>query len=197
MAPTVVAVFAKRPVLGRVKTRLANDIGQEAALAAAVALRDATMAAVASTPRSVLPVLATVGRHPSVAGWEVWGQGTGDLGARLARVLRRGCARGVGVLALGADTAQPDPQAIAAAIDAVHAGLPAMGRVEDGGFWLLAVPAVPRGLLCRVPWSCASTATAVESRLLACWPQVHAVRSTFDVDTGPDWHRWRALATTA
>ena len=66
MDKTVVAVFAKRPVLGGVKTRLAADVGAAQALQAAIALRDATLAAVVATPRACLPVLATVGRHPPV-----------------------------------------------------------------------------------------------------------------------------------
>jgi glycosyltransferase A (GT-A) superfamily protein (DUF2064 family) len=192
MQPVVVAVFAKRPVLGRVKTRLAADVGPEVALETAIALRDATMAAVRTVPRGVRPVLATVGPHPRMSGWEVWGQGSGDLGERIARILRRGCRVGAGAVALGADTAVPDPEAIAAAIDAIHRGVPALGRVEDGGFWLLAVPNVPRALLTRLPWSAPTTADAVHARLCAVWPEVVSVRSTFDVDTVEDWRRWRA-----
>lgn len=163
-----VCVFAKPPVPGSVKTRLGAHVGGEAAAEMARALFDDTWAVIRATP-GLRPVLATTdpGRPGlEVPAGEVWGQGGGDLGARVERVLRRGLARAPVAVAMGADTFGLDAACLAR-VQAGIAGLDALlAPSTDGGFWWLAVRRLPVGTLAGVPWSTARTSAAVRGALV-------------------------------
>jgi rSAM/selenodomain-associated transferase 1 len=105
---TALLLFAKLPVPGRVKTRLARAIGSDAAAALADAfLRDAAMrwravsgcapVVAADTPDE--PYWAAVFPPP----WRIEPQGEGDLGSRLSRAFAREFARYGRVAAIGTD----------------------------------------------------------------------------------------------
>ncbi|MBV9036745.1 MAG: DUF2064 domain-containing protein [Acidobacteriaceae bacterium] len=106
MTEIPVCVFAKPPLAGHVKTRLAPFIGsREAAALAAAMLRD-TWSVVQSVP-DVVPVLAAT--EPGlfgidVPGARIWLQPPGDLGLRMEDILRRGLQTRPAAIALGADS---------------------------------------------------------------------------------------------
>jgi rSAM/selenodomain-associated transferase 1 len=101
-------LFAKLPVAGRVKTRLARAIGADAAAALAEAfLRDASdrwravpgFAPVVAADAPEDPFWTAVFPPP----WRIEAQGEGDLGSRLARAFAREFVRSRRVAVLGAD----------------------------------------------------------------------------------------------
>jgi len=192
MTPTIpVFIFAKPPVPGLVKTRLALP-GRAAELARAflidtyVTIQDLGWAS---------PIVATTGdldaRLRAVLAPTVWPQGDGDLGARLERVLRRALEHSPAAIAVGADSpALPieryeEARAALATSDAV------IGPSEDGGFYLLAVKRCPDGLLADLPWSTAGTFAATVARLRARGLTVATLAPWFDVDHPADLERLR------
>jgi hypothetical protein len=106
--PTALLLFAKLPVPGRVKTRLARAIGSHAAAALAEAfLRDAADRW-GGTPGCAPIVAADAPEDPFWAAvfpppWRIEAQGEGDLGSRLSRAFAREFTRYRRVAALGAD----------------------------------------------------------------------------------------------
>jgi rSAM/selenodomain-associated transferase 1 len=189
-----VCIFAKPPNAGEVKTRLAPELGDSAAAALAAAmLRDVWQ--VASSCPGVRPVLATTeqGEFPiAVVPEDVWLQGKGGLGSRLERILRKGLASAAAAVALGADTPAITVSHLELAIEALQTHDAAMGRCEDGGFYLLALRRCPEGLFADLPWSNAETATAMEKRLSDNGFAVKTLETLFDVDTPEDLPRLAA-----
>ena len=190
-----VAIWAKAPVPGRVKTRLAVDLGHTAAAALARAFLLDVHRAVERCA-GVHPVLTTT------ADWTehgicpptdlLWLQGPGSLGERLERVTRRALAAHPGVLHLGADSPGFPTAALVEAADALQRGEPSvLGRSADGGFWLLGLSRCPPGLFDALPWSTARTADAMLERLDACNMTARVVAPWFDVDTLADLERMR------
>jgi len=186
--------MVKEPRPGRVKTRLARDIGT---IAAARWFRGHALDLVArlQDPRWRL-VLAVAPDRAGLAS-RVWpahlpriAQGRGDLGARMARVFRTlppGPA-----LIVGADIAGLTPAHVARAFAALGPAPAVLGPATDGGYWALGLRRTacpPARLLEGVRWSTphalADTAATLPART------ARADRLS-DVDTAGDLARARA-----
>ncbi len=154
--------MAKVPRAGRVKTRLAGEVGTVAALSFYRANLEATLwrlsaprrwrTTLALTPdltdlRDIgLGALPPLDRRP---------QGGGDLGARMERLLGRWRTAGPRVL-VGADIPHLTTTHIAAAFDALSGQDAVLGPAPDGGFWLIGLAPrrrLRRGTLSGVRWS--------------------------------------------
>lgn len=191
-----ILVVAKAPVRGRVKTRLAATLGEQAALELATAFLADTVALVDRIPgaRGVLATTASLAGPP---GWEVWQQGEGDLGARLERLARRGLAGARWVVLLGADSPGMPARLLEAACAAASDGRAALIPAADGGFVALALPRYPDGLLDGIPWSTATAAASTLDALHRADLDVLVVDGWFDVDEAADLDRLRATVDPA
>ncbi len=207
-------VMAKRPVAGRVKTRLCPPFSPaEAAELAAAAIADTLAAAFAAVPVAALrgyrlePVLVLDGRPdgwlPPLLRHEVDGpaqmrvvpQRGDQLDSRLAAAFED-AAFDVPALLIGMDTPQVTSSTLVGAIEALAApGCDAvLGHAEDGGFWALGLRRADPALLLGVPMSTAFTGAAQESRLAAAGLRVGVLEQLCDVDTAEDSERVAALA---
>lgn len=149
--------MVKAPIAGRVKTRLAREIG--AALAAH--LTRLHMAALLDrvgrdrrweTWLAVAPDLAATSRFwPSC--YRRVPQGSGDLGARMQRVMDRFPPGPV--IIIGSDIAAIQATDIARAFASLGHHDAVFGPAEDGGYWLVGCKRFPRVLrfFGNVRWS--------------------------------------------
>ena len=184
-----VAIFARAPVAGQVKTRLAGAVGAEGAARLASAFLRDTWSALAALPwlRAVVATTGPLGE--AFADVEAWDQGDGDLGRRIERMLQRGLQEAPLALAIGADTPGlpsrlfDEARLVLASADAV------IGPCSDGGFYLLGVRECPDGLLADLPWSQADTCACVETRLEERGYRVALLEPYFDVDRPEDLAR--------
>lgn len=180
-----VCIFAKPPVPGRVKTRLAQAIGAiHAAELAAAMLRDVWC--VVNSLGGVVPVLAATESGNfgiDVPDQRIWLQQPGDLGSRIECILQRGLQSAPAAIALGADTPLITAVHLAEAIDQVRSGNAVLGPCSDGGFYLLGLANCPPGLLAGIPWSSERTLIETESRLAAQGMRVARTHTLCDVDT--------------
>lgn len=186
-------VMAKLPVAGRVKTRLAAEVG----VAEATRFYRATARA----------VLGRLGRQPF---WRTWiavspdravgspmlplprahvAQGGGDLGQRMQRPMRMLppgplCVVGTDVPAIGARDVRRAFQQIGQR-DVVF------GPAEDGGFWLVGMRRRPRVVwpYRDVAWSKPDTLARVLANLSAL--DVGFTTTLSDVDSAADKNRMR------
>jgi len=187
--------FVREPRLGRVKTRLARDIGGVAAWqfyreALAGVLRRLGPDGRWRCWLAVTPdrTRATPGLWP--AGWQRVGQGSGDLGVRLARVMRS-LPPGPAVI-VGTDVPDLERRHVAAAFRALGAADVVLGPAADGGYWLIGAKRCPRlpALFAGVRWS---TAHALADTLgNARGLRVVLLDTLEDVDDGADWSRLQA-----
>lgn len=191
-----VCVFAKPPVAGSVKTRLANS--EHAARLARAFLVDTcdSLRAIAW----IDPILATTGPlAPSLAqrvGVPIWPQGDGDLGARIERVMIRALGSARGAIAIGADTPGLPRELLDRAGEALTEADAAIGPTDDGGFYLLALRACPVGLLAELPWSRSDTFAMTLGRLRERGLRTRVLDPWFDIDRPADLARLHALLTT-
>lgn len=131
--------MVKAAAAGRVKTRLADDIGSVAATAFYRHTCAAVIARLANDTRwqTVLAVTPDTAVAEPIwpAGLARIGQGTGDLGARMRRVL---AAQPPGpVIIVGTDIPAIRPRHIADAFTALGADDVVFGPAPDGGYWLV------------------------------------------------------------
>jgi len=191
----VLCVFAKPPVAGTVKTRLAGSLGTETAARLARAFLADTWDAVRAVPW-LRPVLCTTERfsgESEVGAHNVWLQGRGDLGERIERTLRRALLRAPAALAIGADTPGLPAPLLAQARDALDSADAALGPCDDGGFYLIGLKRCPRGLLRELPWSSPLTCDRTLSRLRARGLKTTVLAPWFDVDRPADLERLQLL----
>jgi hypothetical protein len=191
-----ICVFAKPPVPGKVKTRLAAQIGERyAAEFARAFLRDTW--AMASTFVGVTPVLATTEagiEELELSGPpETWLQGNGDLGQRLERVFTRALAKASFVIAIGADTPGLPPHLMRSAIADLATADAVLGPADDGGFYLIGLRRCPAGLFERLPWSMSTTFAAMQERLRAHAMTVSVLEPWFDIDQAEDLERLHSM----
>jgi uncharacterized protein len=185
----VICIFAKPPVAGQVKTRLAAALGPERAAELARAFLDDTIAAVTALPWARAALATT---EPVQTALPVLLQGEGDLGARIERVLRTALQRAPLTIAIGSDAPALPARFLEAARAALQDADAVVGPADDGGFYLLGVRVCPEGLLADLPWSSSDTFTRTIERLRARGLRAHVLDPWFDVDRVEDLDRLRA-----
>ncbi len=183
-----VCIFAKPPVAGLVKTRLAAVIGTtEAAELAAAMLRDVWNTVSACAGACAVLAVGAEGDFPlDVPHADRWLQCPGDLGERIESILRRGIEQAPAAIAVGADSPLLTAAHVSEAIAALQNHDAVIGRCEDGGFYLLGMRACPPGLLAEIPWSSSDTAQAVACRITRNGGRLAEITTLFDVDTPAD-----------
>jgi hypothetical protein len=151
-------LFARAPLLGGGKRRLAREIGDIAALRFERALIALLLRRLARDRRWRLRIAVTPDKARRRArhwrrGVEAVGQGAGDLGIRMRRALAS-CPPGPAVL-VGADIPALNARHIAAAFRLLGKHDLVFGPAEDGGFWLVGArhPRQLPPLFERVRWS--------------------------------------------
>lgn len=190
-----VAVIAKAPVPGRVKTRLCPPCTPEQAAAIAeAALRD-TLDAVAATSAGRHVVVLDGARPEWIPdAFEVLAQRGDGLDERLAAAFDD--LAGPAVI-IGMDT----PQVTAPLLDGVVASLCAagtdavLGRANDGGYWVIGLRRPDPAVLLGVPMSVAHTHHAQSARLVERGLRTAAVQELTDMDTFDEALQVAAIAT--
>jgi hypothetical protein len=194
MSHNHLVAFVKAPRLGRVKSRLARDIG----VVAAWKFYRTTMAgilrpfdgdnrwfrwlAVTPDPAVAEPVLWP-------RGWRRMPQGSGDLGARMGRVMKT-LPPGP-VVIIGTDVPGIRPRHIAQAFHALGRYEAVFGPAADGGYWLVGLRRRPRcpEIFSGVQWS----TSAALADTIANIPKTNIAMLEVlqDIDTGADLDCWR------
>jgi rSAM/selenodomain-associated transferase 1 len=190
-----IAVFAKPPRPGEVKTRLIPHLGPTGAAELAEALLQDTWEPLASLPWARRVLASTTQTPPPclTGAVEVWLQGEGDLGARLERIARRALQRQRAFIALGADSPGLPPHFLEAAREALGRADAVLGPCEDGGFYLLGLRTCPEGLLAAINWSAATTCQETQGKLAAAGLTLELLEPWFDVDTPADLPKLNAV----
>lgn len=194
-----VILFARHPEAGRVKTRLAKDLGDENALRIYQALLAHTLETVRNSGyRNVLmvePPDRTAEAGIWAPGMDLYlPQSGGDLGARMSDAVKSAFARGAErVLLLGCDCPQISKESLISSFKALEACDVVLGPCLDGGYYLLGLKEEREALFRSIPWS---TGAVLEATLNILKKQTlsYILHEKFsDVDTQEDFERVRHL----
>jgi rSAM/selenodomain-associated transferase 1 len=188
-------IFLKAPQAGRVKTRLAAELGPATALHTYQRLVETLLGRLSTVERVELRFspdnAAGEVSHWLREGWNLRGQGTGDLGERLCRAFRDAFESDARrVVIIGSDCPDVTHADIKAAWTALETHDVVFGPATDGGYWLIGLRAVHQALFDGIHWS---TNTVLAETLAACERcglTVHRLRELADVDTAEDWRRF-------
>jgi rSAM/selenodomain-associated transferase 1 len=195
-------VFARAPQLGRVKTRLAADVGNAAALAAYLELgrtcwHEVTMARRLTAARAILAFTPSDAEE-SMAAWlpgadAYLPQCAGDLGARMRHALERETAAGARrILTIGTDCPTLSAATIVVAFDSLRDADVVIGPATDGGYYLIGVREPHEVLFRDVPWSSDRTLAVTLERAGEAGLSVRLLEKLSDVDTLSDWNAWKS-----
>lgn len=141
---TAIIVFAKAPVPGLAKTRLAPALGEAGAAALAERMLHHALAQAAAADVGPVELCAAPdATHPALQaaaaehGARLTEQGTGDLGLRMHRALARSLMRHGRALLIGTDAPSLDAAVLRAAAQALHHHDAVFVPALDGGYALV------------------------------------------------------------
>ena len=195
-----VAIMAKAPDPGAVKTRLCPPLSpREAAALARCFLRDrvaqvraltGVSRVIAFTPASARGVFQRLAPD-----FTLIAQHGADLGARMRSTLATLLAAGHrAMIAIGTDTPTLPTAVLQHAVDRIASPDVdvVLGPAEDGGYYLIGVRADDPMLFGDVPWSTSKVLEITLHRARAAGLRTVCVKPWFDVDTPEDLIRLRA-----
>jgi rSAM/selenodomain-associated transferase 1 len=190
-----VALFTRAPVRGRVKTRLAAVIGEDAALALHRALLERAVSALRDAPDFDL-VLHLDGDAATLPPWRVpvTPQSDGDLGARMFAAIAAITGQGRIAVVVGSDCPGLEARHVRAAVRAVRDGADvALCAAEDGGYVLIAMARLHRRVFEDVDWGTARVLEQTRARAREEGVVLTELETLWDVDTAADLARYRDL----
>lgn len=201
--PPEIAVFAKAPVAGTVKTRLAPTLGAQGAAelharlarqALATAL-EASLGEVAlwCSPDERDPFFQACARE---LGARLRTQRGEDLGARMRCAFEDAFARGRDLLLIGGDCAVLDAAHLRAAATALRAHDAVFIPAEDGGYVLVGLARAVPGLFEGIAWGSEAVMPETRERLQAAGASWHELPALWDVDRPEDYARMLRGAAT-
>lgn len=190
------AVFAKAPVAGAVKTRLAAILGKQgAAELHAELVRRALATAMASSAASVQLWCSPDTRDPFFArcssefGVALRAQKGADLGERMRRAFEDAFASGRALVIIGGDCPALAPHDVSAAIDALAEYDAVLAPAEDGGYVLIGLARPVPALFESIAWGGAGVMDETRSRLAAAGVRWKELGTFWDVDRPEDYAR--------
>jgi uncharacterized protein len=198
-APPRLCIFARVPIHGRVKTRLAATLGAGAALAAHVALVEDTLQRLGRLAGVVTElwlddVPDTLSRSwASRFGLEIRRQRGDDLGDRMHEALLDGMAAAGRAVVVGTDCPLIDAGYAAAAFAALESADVVLGPAEDGGYGLVGLRRPAPELFRDMPWGLSVVLQATLQAAAAAGLSVERLPETWDVDTADAWLRYQRL----
>lgn len=182
-------IFIKNPLPGKVKTRLAREVGNDRALAVYRWLLDITRKA--ATDVQVNRWLWYSDMVPAHDEWsesdfEKWQQASGHLGERMRAAFRQAFRQNFGpVVIIGSDCPDMSTALIQRAFEELQTNDVVLGPARDGGYYLLGMRRY-FDLFHKVPWSTGEVLATTRSQLRALrlgWSEL-PVRD--DLDTAED-----------
>lgn len=190
-----VLVFVKDPVAGKVKTRLAREVGKEQAASIYRGLGRRVVDALRGGSYRLVVLFhppearKAVGRWLGEQGVEFRPQAAGDLGERLESAFAEAFRRGGVVAAVASDTPGVDRGVLEAAFRALERADVVVGPSPDGGYYLIALRRPAPELFRGIPWSSPYVLAVTRERILALGWKTELLPPLADVDTLEDWLR--------
>lgn len=188
-ADRVLLVFAKAPRPGRVKTRLAADVGAEEATRIYRSLGSTVVDAVRRGPWTTVICHAPADAREAMEAWlgteglRFRPQSDGDLGRRMEEAVAEAFDGGAAsVCVVGTDAPGVGAGLVARAFEALEDADVVLGPARDGGYWLVGMDRPRPELFRRVPWSTPRVLEITRTRIRRASLLEHLLPVLADVD---------------
>lgn len=199
-------IFARLPELGQVKTRLAQSIGDEAALVVYRELLVRTRTAAdgfggqkivwLTPPASVALSPETVAAEWPDYTWQR--QPSGDLGGKMQFAFAHSFTAGAAsVVIIGTDCPDLSTALLSQAFELLGTHDVVVGPAADGGYYLLGMNTLHQDLFQNKTWSTASVLSDTLADAARLGLQVARLPTLHDVDTADDLAVWRTAEKQA
>ena len=189
----IVGLFAKQPIVGSAKTRLAQATGSDWALRVAQAFLEDSLDRVSQVDATRAIVFA-----PSSAAsyffqfsqdrFELIPQGEGNLGERLEHFFTDSRQQGFSrIIAIGSDSPTLPIPFIEQAFQLLVNHDVVIGPATDGGYYLVGCGVKQYPLFADIPWSTSGVLESTVRRLNEASARIALLPPWYDVDTLDDW----------
>lgn len=184
------AVFAKAPAPGRVKTRLSPPLTIDEAVRVAWICLGETVRRVVPPPHVARGFLFLEGAPSPEIRYlaaerrlTILPQVPGDLGARLHGAFRHLQEQGARhVIAIGTDTPHLDPDLVVESFDALEQNDIVIGPAEDGGYYLIGMRGPVDGMFDSIAWGTDHVLRATLERARMLRRTVGLLPTGYDID---------------
>jgi uncharacterized protein len=211
----ILGMFAKHWTPGRVKTRLAAELGGNRAteihrlfvhtlLSRFSAVADERILVFdppeseqefrrAALSLTTLPASFPTNQHEEPesqrvlnSGWQTQPQVLGDLGQRMAAFFATGLARANRVVLIGSDSPDLPTDYLSAALEALDEVDVVLGPASDGGYYLVGAARSVPPIFSGMAWSTAELWSQTTQRLKSTGCRWRSLPQWYDVDTAED-----------
>ena len=199
-----IIVFAREPVAGSVKTRLANSIGDKEALHIYREMVNKTVEMVSKSGLSELELYVTGDiKHPMFKflagkyGIRVCAQTGKDLGERMFRALKQSLDNASYCILIGSDCPVMTAAYLKQAFRLLENGLDAvLGPAEDGGYVLFGATRADISWFNDIDWGSQNVLAQSRQKLTAGNASYEELQPLWDVDEIEDLQRWQNCSKT-
>ncbi|GMR12481.1 MAG: hypothetical protein BMS9Abin29_0670 [Gemmatimonadota bacterium] len=190
-------VFAKAPLPGKVKTRLAPELGDERAAEIYALMGKTIIEAVRGGDFETSVVYAPAEALPAMRAWlgdapRLMPQTDGDLGQRMNRAIADALETARRVCLIGTDSPDLDAARVSEAFEALGGTDVVLGPARDGGYYLIALSEQHPELFKEIPWSTDRVLESTLKRASAAGLSVRLLDTLADVDEPGDVPAWLA-----
>ena len=199
-----ILVFAREPVVGHVKTRLARSIGDQAAVQfhQEIVTKTVDMAANSGLAELELHVSGNM-EHPffmSLAdqySMRICLQEGNDLGEKMFYALKKALDHASYCILIGTDCPVMTADYLKQAFHILEKGMDAViGPAEDGGYVLIGASRIDISWFNNIDWGSQHVLAQSRQRLTANNARYEELQQLWDVDHIDDLHRWRLTSST-
>lgn len=193
MEKSALIIFQKNAVLGKVKTRLSVDVGDEAAMDIYQQLVRYTHEVCRSVPVQKFLFYSDfipddISEFDQDYQFEV--QSGNDLGSRMRNAFQRLFSKGYGkIIILGTDCGELESEIVINAFELLDQNEVVIGPARDGGYYLLGMNKMNAGLFEEIPWSTEMVLFLTMEKLEKQNISYELLEILSDVDRIEDWKK--------
>jgi rSAM/selenodomain-associated transferase 1 len=188
-------IFAKDPKKGKVKTRLAREIGSEKALSVYLRLLNKTCRIFRKTAYDVKLYFTPSKTHLKKVvpkRFELKPQRGNNLGKKMLNAFEKNKNKYGRIVIIGTDCPLVSKSLIKKAFNKLNDNQIVLGPSEDGGYYLVGLSKIHRGIFSGITWGTNKVLkqTLNKCKLLNVKPTL--LKKLYDIDTASDLKKWRA-----
>jgi rSAM/selenodomain-associated transferase 1 len=183
----VIAVFVRNPELGKVKTRVAAEVGDEKALEIYHSLLEITFQTLLDFDENVVLYLTHHLDDFKNLPFERALQSSGDLGQKMFTTFSELCKRYHNVILIGSDCPYITPQILQEAIHKLSDHDVLIGPSTDGGYYLIGMKQPNASLFDNISWSTDAVLQETIDRVKKNNLSYALLKSLTDIDYYKDW----------